>query len=114
MIASTSWASRYSGSFFVRAELSDVFGCAPRGRRLRATVWVVMVLLPPCKKFSERFLQMWDFLVQFKEGPSYGGTVADARNVGVFLHLKISSDCLVCCWDMSGSSPVRWADVYGS
>ena len=72
MIASTSWASRYSGSFFVRAELSDVFGCAPRGRRLRATVWVVMVLLPPCKKFSERFLQMATFSSSLRRGLSYG------------------------------------------
>ena len=49
MIASTSWASRYSGSFF---------GWPPRGRHLRATTWVVMVSLPTCEKFSERLLQV--------------------------------------------------------
>ena len=49
MIASTSWASRYSGSFF---------GWPPRGRHLRATTWVVMVSLPTCEKFSERLSQV--------------------------------------------------------
>ena len=61
MIDSTSWASRYSGSFLVCTELSDLFGYAPRGRHLRATVWVVMLLPPLCKKFSERFLQIRAF-----------------------------------------------------
>ena len=59
-------------------------------------------------------LANWGFLVRFKEGTQLRGTVRDARNVSIFLHLKISSDCLVGGWDMSGSSPVRWADVYGS
>ena len=73
MTASTSWASRYSGSLLGCADLSDVFGCAPRGRRLRATVWLVMVLPPSCKECSERFLQTRAFSSSLRRGPSCGG-----------------------------------------
>ena len=41
--------------------------------RLRATAWAVMVPLPPCKKLSERFLQMRAFSSSLGRGPSYGG-----------------------------------------
>ena len=61
MIAPTSWASRYSGSFLGYADLSDLFRCVPRGRRLRAAAWVVMLLPLSCKKVSERFLQIGAF-----------------------------------------------------
>ena len=53
MIASTSWASRYSGSFRGWAELADLLGvCTPwpssPGHRLGCHCAVA-----PCKKFSE-------------------------------------------------------------
>ena len=72
MIDSTSWASMYSGSFLVCTELADLFGWVPRGRRLRTTSRVVM-MLPPCKKFSERFLQIRAFSSDLRRGRSYGG-----------------------------------------
>ena len=68
----------------------------------------------PVQEVLREVLAQGRSLVRFKGGAQLRGVVASARNVGIFLHLKISSDCLVCCWDMSGSSPVRWADVYGS
>ena len=55
-----------------RVELSDLFGWVPRGRRLRATAWVVMVLPPLCKKFSEWFLQIGAFSSSLGRGRSYG------------------------------------------
>ena len=73
IITSTSWASRYSGSFLGCAGLLDVFGCVHRRRRLRATVWVVMVLLPRCMKCFERFLQTGAFSSSLREALSYGG-----------------------------------------
>ena len=46
---------------------------ASRGRRLRATMRVVMMPPVSCKKFSERFLQMRAFSTGLRSGPSYGG-----------------------------------------
>ncbi len=63
-------AGQVSGSFLVCPDLG-LFECVPRGRHLRATPWVVMVSLPLCKKFSERFLQMWEFSSSLRRGLSY-------------------------------------------
>ena len=57
-----------------------------RGRRLRTTACGVMVLPLPYKKFSERFLQIWSFLVRFKRGPQLRWMVSDARKYRIILH----------------------------
>ena len=75
MIATTSWASRYSGSFF---------GWPPRGRHLRATTWVVMVSLPTCEKFSERLLQIGAFSSSLRRGVATGD-LRRCKNRGYFL-----------------------------
>ena len=90
MIASTSWASKYSGSFLGRAELADLLGCVPRGRRLRATACVVMFPLPALQEDPRMTLADRDFLVQFNEGVQLWGIGSDARNAGIFLHMKLS------------------------
>ena len=85
MIASTSWASRYSGSFLDCAELSDLFGCVPAdvvsGHRLGCHGAAAL-----CEVFSERFLQNGAFSSSLRREFSYGGRSRDARNVGIFLH----------------------------
>ena len=49
------------------------------------------------------------FLDRFKEWAQLRGTVPDARKVGIFLHLKITSDRLFDSRATSSSSPGRWA-----
>ena len=69
MAASTSWASRYSGSFLSCAELSDLRVCAPRtsssGHRLGCHGAAA-----PCKECSERFLQIGSFSSSLRSGRS--------------------------------------------
>ena len=76
MIASTSCASRYSGSFLVWADLSGVLWCAPRGRRLRATAWVVLVL--PTRARSSPS----DSCKSGLSRPVYGGASATGGGLG--------------------------------
>ena len=64
MIVSTSWASRYSGSFLGCAEVSDVFGPPPGGCHGVAA---------PVQEVPRAILANRGFLGQFKEGRSYGG-----------------------------------------
>ena len=91
MIASTSCASMYSGSFLGCAELSDAFGCAPRGRRLRATAWGCHGAAP-VQEALRAILANRGFLGQFKEGAQLRATVAGARNVGDFL-ARVQGTC---------------------